>query len=314
MVEQLDSDVARLARQFVSHPLSELFAEIRGLRDETFELLRGRQFPRQTTDLYIMAGRLCGLSAHVCLDVGDYASAKTHARTVWACAEAAENNELRAWVRSVESLIAFWNGRPRQAAQLAKAGQEFSSPGSIGVRLASLEARALAVSGDAAGAASALETADRARERAGGGDEDPGIFNFPMAKQYAYAGTTHLAIGGRSSVLTAIDCAQAAVDLYRRAADDDQSTGDLFAAHLDIARGHMLNGDLDGTESLVGFVLDSPPGKLSASILTRLDALGRELGAPQYRGAVQVTRLRERIKYAATPAAPPTADLPEPPT
>lgn len=74
-VEQLDADVARLARHFVSRPLKELYAEIRELRDETFELLRGRQRPQQTSDLLVAASRLCGLSAHVCLDVGDYDSA-----------------------------------------------------------------------------------------------------------------------------------------------------------------------------------------------------------------------------------------------
>ncbi|MFF4739698.1 helix-turn-helix domain-containing protein [Streptomyces sp. NPDC001262] len=70
-VEQLDAEVFSLARQYVSHPVSELYAGIRGLRDETFDLLRGRQRPRQTSDLYVTAGRLCGLSAHVCLDLGD---------------------------------------------------------------------------------------------------------------------------------------------------------------------------------------------------------------------------------------------------
>ncbi|MFE9570377.1 helix-turn-helix domain-containing protein [Streptomyces sp. NPDC006692] len=311
-VDQLESDVARLARQFVSHPVAEVFTEIRDLREETFGLLRGRQFPRQTADLYMIAGRLCGLSAHVCLDAGDYSSATTHSRTVWVCAEAAGDNELRAWVRSVESLIAFWKGRPVQAAQLAQAGQQFRSPGTIGVRLASLEARALAVAGNAAAAADALKTANRAREAARDDDEDPGIFNFPVAKQFAYAGTTHLAIGGHRNVLKAIECAETAVTLYRRAADDDQSTGDLLAAHLDIARGHMLTGDLDATESLLSFVLDGESGQLSASILTRLDALGRELGASQYRGSSQVTQLRERIKSTAVPASLPDTEPSEP--
>jgi hypothetical protein len=200
-----------------------------------------------------------------------------------------------------------------QVAQLSQAGRQFLSPGSIGVRLASLEARAaLAVAGNAAEAAQALETADRAREAVREGDEDPGIFNFPVAKQYAYAGTTHLSIGGHRNVLKAIECAETAVTLYRRAADDDQSTGDLLAAHLDIARGHMLTGDIDATESLLGLVLDGGSGQLSASILARLDAVGRELGAPQYRGSSQVTQLRERIKSTATPAALPVADLSEP--
>ncbi|SFS61910.1 hypothetical protein SAMN04487982_102400 [Streptomyces sp. ok210] len=46
IVEQLEADVARLARSYVSHPLLELYTEIRQLRDGIFGLLRGRQRPR----------------------------------------------------------------------------------------------------------------------------------------------------------------------------------------------------------------------------------------------------------------------------
>ncbi|WP_037959130.1 helix-turn-helix domain-containing protein [Streptomyces violens] len=307
-VEQLDAEVASLARHFVSRPLSELYAGIHSLRNETFDLLRGRQRPRQTTDLYVTAGRLCGLSAHVCLDMGDYESAMTHARTAWACADAAGHNGLRGWVRGVESLITFWNGDPRRAAELAQSGQQYAAPGSIGVRLASLEARALAVAGDQRGAAAALATAARARDAMCEPDEMPGVFSFPDAKQLAYAGTTHLAIGGARNVQQAIEAAQAAVGLYRSTTDDDRSVGDLHAAHLDLARCHMVAGEIDATEAMIGFVLSTPPGQLSASIRSRLSDLAEELSAAQYRGAPQVAHLSDRIRSTTQRVALPAAD------
>lgn len=325
VVEQLEADVARLARVYVSHPLLELYVEIKRLRDGAFELLRGRQRPRQTTDLYVVGSRLCGLSAHVCLDLGDYGSAATHARTARACAEAAGHEGMLAWVRSVESLIAYWTGRYEQAAQLAQAGRHHRARGSIGARLASLEARALAVVGDRAGAVAALTDSCRAREAMSDHDEMPGIFSFPAAKQCAYAGTTQLAVGGREHVRRAIASAAAAIRLYKSAEDEDRSIGDLLAAHVDLARGHLLLGDLDGTEAVLGFVLASPPERMSASIVRRLTALGRELGGPQYGGAAQTVHLRERLQHTAvlaastSPTAPtawvvPPARLPEPPT
>ncbi|MZE77299.1 helix-turn-helix domain-containing protein [Streptomyces xinghaiensis] len=313
-VDQIDADVARLSRHFVSHPLADLHDEIRDLREETFETLRGRQRPRETADLLVAAGRLCGLSAHVCLDVGAYDSAATHARTAWACAEAAGHNGLRAWVRAAESLIAFWSGDPARAADLARLGQQYTAPGSISARLASLEARALAVAGDPRGAATALVTAERARETMRGGDEVPGIFSFPDAKQFTYAGTTHLAIGGDHNVRHAIEAAETAVDLYREAADDDRSTFDLLAARLDLAQGHLFAGDLDAAAVLLGSVLSSPPGQLSASIVTRLGKFASQLGAAKYRGSPQVAALRERMKSTAEHIAAPAADLSEPPT
>lgn len=314
VVEQLEADVARLARSYVSHPLLELYVEIKQLRDGAFELLRGRQRPRQTSDLYVSASRLCGLCAHVCLDLGHYESAVTHARTARACAEAAGHEGMLPWVRAVESLIAYWTGNYEQAARLAQAGRQHRAGGSIGARLASLEARSLAIAGDEAGAAIALADAERSRDGMLGQDDAPGVFAFPAAKQYAYGGTTHLAIGGRAHVQQAIASADTAIRLYRGAEADDQSVGDLFAAHLDLARGHMLLGDLDGTEVMVGFVLEAPVERVSASIVRRLVDLGRELGGRQYGGAAQVTQLRERIQHTAALAASPAARPPELPT
>ncbi|MEW1655705.1 XRE family transcriptional regulator [Streptomyces sp. NPDC093707] len=311
-VEQLDADAARLACMFVSHPWGELYGEIRYLRNETFDLLRGRQRPRQTSDLLVTASKLCGLSAHVCLDTGDYESAATHARAAWSCAEAAGHNEMRAWVRSVESLIAFWNGKPQQAADLARQGRSHMACGTVGVRLASLEARALAVAGNAHEATAALATAQRARDAVRVPDDMPGIFDFPIAKQLTYAGTTHLAIGGARNVRKAIECAESAVGRYREAMAADQSTFDLLAAHLDLVRGHMLAGDLEGAETVLDTVLNSGPEQLSASIHHRLGALARELGTAQYRGAPRIAQLRERIMTAASPSALPAADRPEP--
>ncbi|MCX4738628.1 hypothetical protein [Streptomyces antibioticus] len=132
VVEQVEADVARLARSYVSHPLLELYVEIKRLRNGVFELLRGRQHPWRTTDLYVAASRLCGLSAHVCLDLGDYDSAATHARTARMCAEAAGHEGMSAWVRAVESLIAYWTGRYEQAARLAQMGRQHRVGGSIG--------------------------------------------------------------------------------------------------------------------------------------------------------------------------------------
>ncbi|MEU6390286.1 XRE family transcriptional regulator [Streptomyces sp. NPDC046939] len=314
IVEQLEADVARLARSYVSHPLLELHVEIKQLRDGVFELLRGRQRPRQTRDLYVSASRLCGLSAHVCLDVGRYESAATHTRTARACADAAGHEGMLAWARAVESLIAYWTGRYEQAAQLARAGRRHGAEGSICARLASLEARSLAIAGDKANAAIALADAERCREGMLGHDEVSGLFAFPVAKQFAYAGTTHLAIGGRAHVQQAIASADSAIRLYRGAEDDDQSVGDLFAAHLDLARGHMLLDDLDGTEAMIGFVLDAPVDRLSASIVRRLVDLGRELGGRQYGGVAQVAPLRERIDHMAVLAAPFAARSSELPT
>ncbi|MGW7368585.1 hypothetical protein ACWGI8_35470 [Streptomyces sp. NPDC054841] len=163
-------------------------------------------------------------------------------------------------------------------------------------------------------ASHARPDSDVFREVISGRDEVPGVFDFPVAKQFAYAGTTLLAVGGKQRVQQAIAGADMAICLYRSAEGDDQSVGDLFAAHVDLARGHLLMGDLDGTEEMLGFVLGSPPERMSASIVRRLTALGRELGGPQYGGAAQAAHLCERLQHTAVQASLPAADPPELPT
>ncbi|MFE6775511.1 XRE family transcriptional regulator [Streptomyces sp. NPDC057702] len=301
-VEQLHADTARLARHFVSQPAGTLHREIRDLRDETFELLRGRQRPRHTHDLLVTASRLCGLSAHLCLDAGQYEAAATHARAAWSCAEVAGHNEMLAWVRSIESLIAFWNGNPRRAALRAQQGQHLSGTGSVGVRLASLEARALAATGNTHGAVLALAAAERARESMRAPDGMAGVFSFPSAKQATYASTTHLALGGSGHLRQAIRCAETSVALYGSVPDADRSTFDLLAAHLDLVRGRTLAGDLDGAEAELNTFSGTAPDSLSASIVSRLRVLAGDLSAPQYRGSTRIAHLRERVTNAAAEA------------
>ncbi|MGW7304707.1 hypothetical protein ACWGI1_03915 [Streptomyces sp. NPDC054835] len=214
----------------------------------------------------------------------------------------------------MESLIAYWTGRYEQAARLAQVGRRHRASGSIGARLASLEARALAIVGDSAGALAALADAERSREAVSGRDEMPGVFDFPVAKQFAYAGTTLLAVGGQQHVQKAIFSAGTAIRLYRSADGDDQSVGDLFASHLDLARGHLLLDDLDGAEEMLGFVLMASPERMSASIVRRLTVLGRELEGPQYGGAAQAVHLRDRLQHTAVRASLPAAHPPELPT
>ncbi|MEU3344058.1 hypothetical protein ABZ723_03445 [Streptomyces sp. NPDC006700] len=214
----------------------------------------------------------------------------------------------------MESLIAYWTGQYERAAQLAQVGRQHREGGSIGARLASLEARALAIVGDSAGALVALSDAERSREAISGRDEVLGVFDFPAAKQFAYAGTALLAVGGQEHVQQAIVSAETAIRLYRSADGDDQSVGDLFAAHLDLASGHLLLGDLDGTEEMLGFVLQSSPERMSASIVRRLTVLGRELGGPQYGGAAQAVHLRDRLQHTVVRASLPAAHPSELPT
>ncbi|MEU9607564.1 helix-turn-helix transcriptional regulator [Streptomyces sp. NPDC048057] len=295
VLEQFDADVDRLARDFVSRPLPLLVPEIRAVRGEVFRLLEGRQHPRQTRHLYVVAGWLSGLAAHVSLDLGDRSAAATHARTVVQCAEISEHSPLRAWARSFQSLAAYWAGDYRRAGDLAQAGQsERRGPGTgtIKARLLSLEARARAAEGDNHSALRILALAHEARGAAGP-DELPGVFSFPEAKQWAYAGTTLLAAGGEEEIRHAISASNRAVELYQAGPERDRSPGDLQAAHLDLATAYLASGEVEGAGAKLSEVLTAEG--YTASITIRLRNLAALLGSEPYRGAQSAVDLRAHI-------------------
>ncbi|MGO4419939.1 XRE family transcriptional regulator, partial [Streptomyces sp. MCAF7] len=243
------------------------------------------------------------LAAHVALDLGQYAAAATHSRTAWRCAESAGEDGLRAWVRSIQSLIAYWQQDYQPAADLARSGLPYAIVGTIAARLLSLEARAAAALGDGARALRAVEAAQDARAANAADSELPGVFAFPEAKQWAYAGTTLLAINSRPHLGRAIEASPRAIALYESAPREDRSSGDLQAARLDLSTAHLVSGDIDGVHDTLSVVLGVEPGRRTASISKRLQALSTRLAEPVYARSPMVLSLRENVREAcARPA------------
>ena len=97
----------------------------------------------------------------------------THARSALLCAKNAEHPALIAWVRGMQSLIAYWAQRPREALDYALAGQDVSGlTGSVNIWLAALEARAWSALGDGVESWQAIERAVSLREQASPDDLD----------------------------------------------------------------------------------------------------------------------------------------------
>ncbi|WP_051942792.1 helix-turn-helix domain-containing protein [Streptacidiphilus rugosus] len=309
LLEQLEADIARLAVEYVSKPVPDLIHEISALRRGVFDLLQGRQHPQQTIRLYLAAGRLSGLATHIALDLGHYAVAATHARTSWLCGEHAGHNGLRAWVRSIQSLIAYWQRDYARAADLARAGMPYSDGGTIGARLLSLEARASAAVGDQAGTLRAIESAAEARTGSAVVDL-PGVFDFPEAKQWAYAGTALLALDSTRWVPQAIEASHLAIALYQAAPEADQSSGDLLAAHLDLANAHLASRDTDGAQEALNVVMQAGPERLTASIAKRLQALNSSLASQPFAGSPALLSLRKNVQEACSRPALTTTSEP----
>lgn len=69
-------------------------------------MLDNRQHPEQARQRYFLAGVTSDLLAKASYDIADPHAATTRARTACLCAENADHNGLRAWIRGLPTLIA----------------------------------------------------------------------------------------------------------------------------------------------------------------------------------------------------------------
>jgi hypothetical protein len=296
-MEQLESDIRRIVTTYPNRPVGPLFQEVRVLRNRSFELLEGRQPPHLTRDLYVAAGVFCGVLANASFDLGKYVAAETQARTAFMCGELAGHNGLRAWVRGLQALIAYWDGRPGDAVRLVEAGSGFvPEQGTAHIRLMSIKARAHGQLSQPTEALTALLEAEAMRERLTAGDDLPGgMMAFPVEKQLFYASSTHLWLGGREHLGDAEAAADEAVTMFEAAAPEQRRLGEMSLARMDLAMARMGRGDLDGAAHQVHAVLQVNARRGTESVRKRLGHFTRNLAVHPGANAPMAIGLREAL-------------------
>jgi hypothetical protein len=297
-LEQLEADIRRIVVSYPNRPVGPLFREVRTLRDRAFELLEGRQPPRYTCDLYVGAGVLCGVLANASFDLGRYDAAETQARTAFLFGELAGHNGLRSWVRGLQALISYWDGRPADAVRLADAGSAFTpESGTAQVRLQSIKARAYGQMNRGSDALAALGVADRLRERLAEGDELPGgMMAFPVEKQLFYASSTHLWLAAGSQHLGEAEArADEAVEMFQAAPPEQQRLGEMSLARMDLAMARLGRGDIDGAATQIHAVLGINARRRTESVDRRIGHFSRQLALHPGAGSPSAIGLRESI-------------------
>lgn len=91
------------------------------------------------------------------------------------------------------------------------------------------------------------------------------------------------------------------MELYQAGAEGDRSSGDLHAAHLDLATAYLASGEVEGAGTELAAVLGAD--QYTASITIRLRKLDTLIGSGPYRDSRPVVDLREHIhEVTARPA------------
>ncbi|MFH8218484.1 XRE family transcriptional regulator [Streptomyces sp. NPDC018057] len=297
-IEQLTAEIRGLAADYLRCDPVTLFRWTRTLRDRTFSLLKGHQYPRQTADLYVAAGYLCGLLAWMSSDLGQLRDADTQGRAAWLCAELSGHDALRAWVLSTRSKVAFWDGRLREAIGYARQGSALRTTGTVGVLLACQEADAWSELGAESEALTALGRMADARDAVVGEDEVGGIFACPAARQENYAAAVHLRVGRPSDALHAADNA-----LKLLAVQPVRAYGTEAQIHIGQAAAHLATGEAEGAIEALRPVLALPSDRRMAPVTRRLRELSAGLGRPYATGNAALA-LRAAVEDFCADSAP----------
>ncbi|WP_274912522.1 XRE family transcriptional regulator [Streptomyces sp. WZ-12] len=298
-VEQLQASTRALARDYLSPsaPVATL-NRARRLRDRAFHLLEGHQPPRQAIQLYAVAGYVCTLLAWISSDLGQLQGADTHARTAWMCATMAGDDELRAWVLSTRSKIAYWSGHPHTAIQHAQHGLSYAPHGTAATLLSCQEADAWAELGAASEAQAAMARATAARDRpTPGHDEVGGLLSCPDVRRANYAAGVHLRTG---HARTALHEAQAAL------AQPPHAYGTTAQLHVSTASARLALGEPDAALEALHPVLDLSPEHRMAPVTNRLRELAETTSRTPWRTANPAVNCLAR----SVPSAPPRPGTP----
>lgn len=292
--EDLTGELARIATDYVHAPLLPLFHDLLTARDRVFELLRGRQNPRQTRELFMLAGTSCLLLAHASQNLGDERSAMAQISTAWTCAEKADHRGLQAWTKGTAALIAEWSPYGKTALRYTQQAKNYAPAGESRVRIAAIEARAAARIGDRKSALGALDALRRAREEkaaaSGGIGQFGGLLTFPEAKQEYYMGGTYALLGEHAK---AEEHAAAAIALYESGAKEDRSYGDEALARLDITSARLAAGEVEGAGEQLQHILRLPPTLRIRQIVSAVRRVGEALQQPRFTGNRDARELAE---------------------
>ncbi|MEV0220324.1 XRE family transcriptional regulator [Streptomyces sp. NPDC050704] len=297
-IEQLMADTRVLASEYLTSDPVRLFGRTRSLRDRVFALLDGRQYQQQSVDLYAVAGYLCGLLAWMSSDFGQLRAADTQGRTAWLCAELAGRDDLRAWVLSTCSKIAFWDGRLRDAVNHARRGASCRPSGTVTVLLACQEADAWSQLGAQDEALAALACAERARDTVTGDDDVGGIFSCRPARQGNYAAAVQLRLGRPADALRAADHA-----LRLLVAEPVRAYGTEAQIHISQAAAHLTVGEAEGALEALAPVFALPPDHRLVPVARRLGELPLDAGRPHTGGSASVG-LRAAVEEFCLDSAP----------
>lgn len=290
-----------LAVRYLSTAPAPMLQDTVELRSEILRRLRSHHYkPSEVQDLYTALGHVQGVLSYAALDLGDSQAAMTHAKAAFTCAEHGFNNELQAWVRGTQSLVARFQGDYDLALRLAQNGLQYPAKGTAGIRLLCGVAQCWANLGNSTSAHQALDDALHSRDQLATLDPMPGLFEFTTTKQHYYAGSSLIWLDGQNDAERAAREATEAIRLWQGEPAEKRSLDDEALAHVYAGTAHLQRGELDQAVEAVRQVLDLPAERQISWIKKRMDRFASLLRSKPYQQSSIAHDLHDEIQALAS--------------
>ena len=235
-LESVDALIAEVGGAYEHSDAVRVYPVVLGQRRWVEELLSGRQPLSRRVELYVLAGKLSALLGYLSFDRGHPSVSAAYCSEAFDLAREAGHNDLAAWVRGVQSFVAYYSGRYQEALDLARDGQRWAAGGPQSIRLAiSGEARALGTLGDRAGVDRAVAYALEQRDRFSESDPVGEFLSFgPLgsARVLGNAASAYLALGAHHQVEEYTGRAVEVFEERDAPASETLTLMDLAVAHL----------------------------------------------------------------------------------
>jgi hypothetical protein len=307
VIEQFYDEVSRLSVAYIGSTVEanrQILQKATVLRRALRDLVTAYRKPSQAADIYLMMGLLSGICAYSCLDLDRPQEAMAQARASFLLGDLAEHDGLRAWALGTRSLIARFQGRYADALGHAREGIQYATSGTALVRLRCGEGQTLAHMGDAAGATTYLNLAKDAREHASTPDPIGGLFTFSEAKQTYYSGSSLQWLPGTANATAAQAESARAIQMFRSAAPEERSPGDVLLAHIYLGNSRLTLGEIEGTMEALRPVLDLPVQSRSSWQRKRMRQIAARLENSKLSDSMLAITARDEISsFAEAPRA-----------
>lgn len=292
VIRQLRANARRVVTQYETQNHSVLVPALLKQRALIDRLLNGCSHPAQQQELFKISGAMSGVLGYIAVGRGDFPLARAYCLEAFQLGDFAQDANLQAWARGLQSFCEYYAGEYGEALHLAEDGLNYAQSGPQSVRLTiNGIARAMGKLGDPEGVHRSVGEAYGLMSRNNVPDGVPSSISFECysaAQTASNAATAYVSLGFPEKVQHYVNLALPEISKC-----GSPWSRSLVMIDLALSMVRSKDADLDHAAELVLNALSISSGRPVISVQLRTsefvsEVVGRWGNVPQVRTILDV--------------------------